>query len=373
MASDFYGLLGVDRTASDDELKRAYRRRARELHPDANGGDQAAEARFKEVTEAYETLRDPEARRRYDTFGTTGARQGAPSAEDLFGGGGGLGDLFGAFFAGNGGFGGQSQGARRRGSDVEVVLELAFEEAVFGVRQQITVRGPLSCATCAGSGSRPGTTPVSCPDCQGSGQIRHVRQSILGQMVTSAPCARCRGLGEVVSSACSDCQGEGRRTEERTITVEVPAGVDDGATLRISGAGGAALRGGVAGDLYVHLRVAPHARFERAGSDLLTTAPISFSQAALGTSLDLETLEGVEQIKVPPGTQTETVLRLRHRGVPHLKGRGRGDLHVRFVVETPTKLAKDEEALLRQLAELRGETVDAPEGGLLHRIRSTLS
>jgi molecular chaperone DnaJ len=368
MTTDYYDLLGVGRDASDDEIKRAYRKLARALHPDANGGDPDSEARFKEVTLAYETLRDPERRRRYDTFGPEGMRGTGAGSGDMFGGG--LGDLFDAFF------GGASAGGRqagpRRGEDVEIVLDLRFEEAVFGVERSVTWRGLVICATCSGSGARPGTTPTTCPDCRGSGQARRVRQSILGQVVTTVPCPRCHGYGEVVTSPCPDCRGEGRRQQDRSQTVQIPPGVDEGTTLRVSGAGSAPPRGGVPGDLYVHLRVARHERFVRSGSDLVTQLHVAFTQAALGASLDIETLDGTETIELAAGTQTGRVVKIRGRGVPHVRGRGRGDLHVEIVVDTPTSLDKEQERLVRELARARGEEVASGEGGLFSRIRSSL-
>jgi len=372
MATDYYELLGVARDASDEELKRAYRRLARELHPDASGGDPASEAQFKEVTLAYETLRDPERRRQYDMFGPDGARgagrTGAPG--DIFGAG--LGDLFDAFFGGSPfGGGAQQQAAPHRGEDVELTLDLRFEEAVFGVGRSTSLRGPVTCEACSGSGAAPGTSATRCPDCSGTGQLRRVRQSILGQVVTSSPCHRCRGLGTTVESPCPQCRGEGRRVEERAVTVEVPPGVDDGTTLRITGAGSAPIRGGIPGDLYVHLRVAPHERFQRSGSDLLADVHVASTQAALGAELSLATLDGDETIAVPAGTQSGKVVRIRGRGVPHVRGRGRGDLHVRIVVDTPTDLSKEQERLLREFARLRGEELANEDGGFLSRIRSS--
>lgn len=377
MAESYYELLGVRPDATDDELKRAYRRLARELHPDANGGDAAAEARFKEVTVAYETLRDPERRRRYDLFGPDGSRHGAGAGPgDAFVGG--LGDLFDAFFGGGAspfGGGAPRRSGPRRGEDAEAILDLRFEEAVFGAERTIDLRQPVACTTCAGSGAAAGTSPSSCPDCDGTGQVRRVRQSILGQVVTTTPCARCRGIGEIVTSPCPDCRGDGRRVEDRSVRVDVPAGVDDGTTLRITGAGPAPFRGGVPGDLYVHLRVAPDARFERSGADLVTVLHVAMTQAALGADIDLELLDGdSETITVPAGTQTGKVVRLRNRGVPHVRGRGRGDLLVQLVVDTPEQLSKEEEQLVRSLAELRGEKVATGDGGggLFHRLRSSL-
>ena len=368
MATDFYELLGVRRDVSEEELKRAYRQLARELHPDANGGDPVAEARFKEVTVAYETLRDPERRRRYDMFGPDGARQSGATG-DVFGGG--LGDLFDAFFGGNGS-GQQQRSAPRGGEDLEVAVELAFEEAVFGAERPVSFRGLVTCVTCAGSGAQPGTSPITCLECAGLGQVRRVRQSILGQVVTTTACPRCRGLGEIVESPCADCRGEGRRVEERSVIVDVPPGVDEATTLRVPGAGAPALRGGPPGDLYVHLRVRPHERFERSGTDLITTLHLAMTQAILGAELEIETLDGTEPLSIPAGTTSGKVMRLKGRGVPHVRGRGRGDLHVQLAIDTPTSLTKEQEQLLRDFARLRNEAVNAPDEGLFSRIRSSL-
>jgi molecular chaperone DnaJ len=373
VATDYYEQLGVSRNANDEELKRAYRQLARELHPDANGGNAAAEERFKQVTIAYETLRDPQRRQRYDLFGPDAVRGsgagGGASAQDPFGFGVNLGDIFGTFFGGQAG--GTARPGTRRGSDAEVILDLSLFEAAFGCEKEITVTLPVPCDSCEGTGARPGTTPTSCPECRGSGQVQRVRQSFLGQMVTSSPCQRCHGLGEVIASPCTDCRGEGRRTTARPLTVEVPSGVDDGATLRVSGSGPAAVRGGIPGDLYVHLRVAREPNIERSGTDLLTSARVSFAQAALGTTVEVASLEGPLELHVPAGAQSGAVLRIAGQGVPRLRSRHRGELLVTIVVETPTKLSKEEEALLHQLAELRGETVGPPEGGFMSRLRSS--
>jgi len=367
VARDFYEILGVPRNASEEEIKRAYRRLARELHPDTSGNAES-EARFKEVTLAYETLRDPERRRRYDMFGPEGERVGPQGPGDIFTTG--FGDLFNAFFSG-GGFGATTVNRTRRGEDVEVTLDLPFEGAVFGAERPITFRGIVPCPACSGSGARPGTTPITCTQCGGSGQQRRVRQSILGQVVSATPCTRCRGLGEVIESRCTDCRGDGRRVDNRTITVDVPSGVDNGTTLRISGAGAPALRGGVPGDLYVHVRVAPHPRFERSGTDLVTSEHVSMAQAALGAEIDVETLDGTETIAIPPGTQTGRIVRLKGRGVPEVRGRNRGDLHIQIVVDTPAGLTKDQERLLREFAAQRGEELASEEPGIISRIRSS--
>lgn len=373
--ADYYELLGVDRSASAEEIKKAYRRRARELHPDANPDDPEAEDRFKELATAYQVLSDDQQRARYDRFGEAGVGgAGGGSAEDLFGSG--LGDIFDAFFGGGSGFGG---GGRRgptgppRGQDMEVVIDLDFEQAVFGAEIPVTLKLPQQCGDCGGSGAGEGTKPVSCADCNGTGQVRRVRQSVLGQMVTTAPCARCGGLGEVIATPCSTCRGDGRVTADKTYQVEVPAGVDSGATLRLTQRGAAGPRGGTPGDLYVHIRVAPHARYERDGVDLVTRVPVSIAQAALGTRLDLPTLDGDEELSIPAGTQPGHEFVLKQRGVPRLQGRGRGDLRVVVDVVVPTTLTEEESDLLRRFAEGRSEEVGSSGGGLFSRIRSAFS
>lgn len=372
---DFYELLGVTRNASQDEIKKAYLRLARELHPDANREDPTAEERFKQVNLAYETLRDPERRRQYDMFGPAGVRGGGGAGDPFAGspfGAGGFGDLFDAFFGGGMSGGAGSARARsgpRKGEDAEATIAIDFADAVFGLHHELTVRLPQTCETCLGSGARPGTTPVSCSQCGGTGELRRVRQSFLGQMVTASPCPRCGGTGEEITSPCTDCRGEGRRREERTFVVDVPAGVDDGSTLRLPGRGAGGLRGGPPGDLYVHLRVRPHPVMARRGVDLMAVVHVAMTQAALGVTVPFETLDGTEELVIPSGTQSGREIRLRSQGVPVLQGRGRGDLIVTVVVDTPDDLSKEEDELLRRLAELRGEPVAPPDHGLMSKLR----
>jgi molecular chaperone DnaJ len=373
--ADYYDLLGVPRTASADEIKKAYRKKARELHPDANPGDAAAEEQFKAVAKAYETLSDADARARYDRYGEQGAAGGGQGGfGDVFGGGAGLGDLFDAFFGGGGGgFGGRGgPSGPPRGQDLEVVADVSFEQAVFGATVPVSLRTAIRCDDCGGSGAAEGTKPVTCAECNGRGQVQRVRQSLLGQMVTTSACPRCGGLGQVIASPCPTCKGEGRNITEKTYQVDIPAGVDTGSTLRLTGRGAAGPRGGGAGDLYVHIRVAGHDRFQRDGDDLVTVLPVSIAQAALGTKFVLATLDGDEEIVVPAGTQPGREFVLRQRGVPRLQGRGRGDLRVQVKVEVPTKLTDQEAELLRKFAEGRGEQVSI-EHGLLSRIKSAFS
>ncbi len=366
MATDYYELLEVERTASPEEIKRAYRVAARRYHPDANPDDPEAEARFKEVATAYETLSDPDKRRHYDRFGADGPQMGDP-----FGGGmGGFGDLFEAFFGGGGG--GVRTGPTA-GPDLEATTEVSFEQAVFGTEHEVSVRTAIACDTCEATGAAPGSSAESCQQCGGSGQVRQVRQSILGQMVTAAPCPSCRGAGVVIPEPCPACSGDGRIVTDKTYTVDIPAGVDSGSTLRLSGFGAVGPRGGPAGDLYVHIRVRPHERFVREGDDLHHELHLPVTQAALGAALTFETLDGTEDLVIPRGTQTGKVFRLKGRGVPHVRGRGRGDVLVHIVVDTPTDLDADVEEALRRIAELRGDDVAPADRGFFSRIKSAFS
>ena len=369
---DYYELLGVRRDATQDDLKRAYRQRARELHPDTNPDDPEGEAKFKEITRAYEVLSDPERRRRYDMFGDDGTSAAAGADPFNFTGGfGNLGDIFDAFFGGGGGSGfGASRGGPPRGQDLEVVVDVEFETAVFGGEHPVTVRTAVACETCQATGAAAGSSPKTCAQCGGTGQVRRVRQSILGQMVTAGACNQCGGMGQVIERPCTDCRGEGRVIVEKTYTVDVPAGVDTGSTLRLSGRGAAGVRGGGYGDLYVHVRVGTHARFERQGDNLVHELHIPITQASLGAQLSFETLDGVEDLVLPRGTQTGRVFRLKGRGVPHVDGRGRGDLLVQVVVDTPKDLSREEEELLRQLASARGDDVAPVDAGFFSRIKS---
>ena len=371
MSTDFYELLGVARTASADDIKRAYRKLARELHPDRNPGNKEAEEKFKEVSRAYEVLSNDESRARYDRFGEAGMSGGGG---DPFGGG--FGDIIDAFFGGGSPFGGRTgSSGPPRGQDLEVIVDVSFVDAVFGSQQEVRVRTAVACDECSATGAAAGTSPTTCGECRGAGQVRRVRQSVLGQMVTTSACPRCNGAGETIASPCSACRGEGRIVKEISLTVEIPAGVDTGQTLRLTGRGAVGPRGGGAGDLYVHLRVAAHESWRREEDDLVTDVPISIAQAALGTELDLQTLDGVEHLVVPAGVQHGHEFVLRGRGVPRLgqggRARGRGNLRARVVVEVPTKLSGAERDVLRRFAELRGEQVN--DDGIVSKIKSAFS
>ena len=372
MATDYYELLGVDRGASADDLKRAYRKLARQYHPDANPDDQEAEAKFKEISEAYAVLSDESARARYDQFGHEGLRGGGMGGDPFnFD----LNDIFENFFGGNP-FGG---GRTRRpagpppGEDQEIVLDLTFEEAIFGVDRKVELQTAVGCEQCSGTGAAEGTSARRCTGCEGSGQIQQMRQSLLGQMVTTTHCPRCGGLGEEIPNPCPQCRGEGRYRDSLSYEVRVPAGVDTGSTLRLTGRGAAGPRGGATGDLYVHLRVAASERFTRDGDTLYAELRITMLQAALGARIDFETLDQTVELAIPPGTHPGEIFRLRDHGVPRLegRGRGRGDMLVSINVEIPIKLSKQDDELLRQIAQQRDENVADPgDKTVLGKIRS---
>jgi molecular chaperone DnaJ len=361
VASDLYEVLGCSRDASPDDLKRAYRQLARELHPDANPGNPSLEARFKEVSQAYEILSDPERRANYDRFGVDGPPGGF--------GGGSVQDIFDLFFGAMGGQQGRSRGPQV-GPDAEVVVDLTLVDAAFGVTRDIAVTLPVRCEACTGSGAAPGTTASRCPDCSGTGQLQRVRNSFLGQMVTTTACQRCRGTGDIVATPCEVCRGDGRQNAERTLNVEIPAGIENGSTMRLMDRGPAGPRGGPNGTLYVHLRVASDPRFERVGNDLHHEAHIAFTQAALGATIEVPTLRATATIDVAPGSQPGAVVTLRHEGVHQLHGRGRGDLFIHLAVDVPTDLDDEGDDLLRQLAAHFGDAVSEPHHGLFSRRRS---
>ena len=361
--ADHYEVLGVARSATPEEIKKAYRRLARENHPDANPNDAGAEERFKEITHAYEVLSDPQKRSNYDTFGD--ARPGAGAGFGDFGDFGGISDLFASFFGG-----GVSGGGRRgpmRGADVLAEVRITLEEADTGVERDVEIVTLGECPDCEGSGAAPGTFPTQCTDCGGTGELRQVRRTMLGNVMTATACVRCGGTGQEVKERCPRCSGQGRIQIEDTLTVQVPPGVDDGAQLRVTGRGQAGVRGGRSGDLYVAIAVEEHEVFRRAGEDLACEVRVPMTIAALGGVVQIPTLQGSEDIEVEPGTQSGEVVRLKGRGMARLRGRGRGELVGLLRVETPEDLDSEQVELLQRFAKLRGE--ETSEHGLFDRIK----
>jgi molecular chaperone DnaJ len=362
MAEDHYSTLGVSRNASTEDIKRAYRQLARQYHPDANRDPGAAD-RFKSVTRAYEVLSDPEKRRRYDMFGDD--RVGAAGFSDF----GGISDLFSAFFGGMG-----SPRARRgptRGSDVLAEVDLTLEEAAVGIEREVDVETFGECPECEGSGAAPGTFPTRCAECGGTGEVREMRRTIFGNVVTASTCPRCGGVGEEIVEPCKRCRGRGRVKVTDTLTVRIPPGIDDGAHLRVSGRGEAGVRGGRSGDLYVSVRVEEHPIFRRAGDDLGCEVTVPMTVATLGGTVDVPTLDGPEPMEISPGTQSGEVVRLKGRGMPRLDGAGRGELVGLLKVETPTQLSDEEDELVREFARLRRDRVGDKSGSLFETIKGS--
>jgi molecular chaperone DnaJ len=362
MPRDYYEVLGVRREAGDDEIKKAFRGLARELHPDVNRHDPAAEERFKEVAEAYEVLCDRERRAIYDRFGHEGLRSGGfePNFANFN-----ISDIFDAFFAGGdlgSVFGGRSRTGPAHGADTAVELSVTLAEVATGASKEIEFEAIAACSRCHGNGAEPGTPIETCPRCEGTGQLQSVSQSVFGQLVRTQACDVCGGDGRVARTPCERCNGSGHEREARTLTVDIPSGIEDGQRVRLSGRGHAGVRGGPPGDLYLLVHVEPDPRFERHGADLVTRLEMPFTEAALGARLAVPTLDGEEQVEVSPGTQPATILRLRGRGLPTLRGRGRGDLHVVVDVLVPSRLTDEQRELLRRFAEsANGDTY--PERG----------
>ena len=363
---DYYEVLGVSKTASEDELKKAYRKKAKEYHPDLNPGDKTAEAKFKEVNEAYEILSDPSKRSRYDQFGHAGVDPsfGAGGPGGGFGGFDmgdlDLGDLFGSFFGG--GFGGAQRSnpnAPRKGETLRAAVTISFEEAAFGCEKEIVLTRSETCEECHGSGCAPGTSANTCPDCRGTGSIRIQRGGGAFTFSTSAPCTRCRGTGKIIHQPCKACDGSGLVKKQRKLTVSIPAGIDNGQAVSLRGQGGAGHNGGPAGDLLISVTIRPSDKFTRDNTAVYYEQTVSFAQAALGAKLVIPTIDGNVEYNLPRGTQPGTVFRLRGKGIPSVNGRGRGDQFVTVRVSVPTSLNPEQERALRAFSQTMGE--DAPE------------
>jgi len=360
---DYYEVLGVDRSADEGAIKSAYRKLAHQYHPDKNS-DHGAEEQFKEASEAYEVLSDPDRRARYDRYGHANGAQfqdfgfggaSASSINDIFG------DIFGEMFGG-----GRRARPRTRGADLRYHLEIAFEDAAFGTVSRITIPRPKPCVTCKGSGAKPGTGPRTCPTCGGSGELRLTQ----GFFSIARTCHHCQGQGRVIAEKCPDCGGAGATREEATVEVKVPPGVDTGTRLKLAGEGEPApVPGGVPGDLYVVVQVREHPVFTREDTEILCELPISFTQAALGATIDVPTLDGPAKLKIPAGTQSGKMFRLKGKGVPALSGGGRGDEHVRVLIETPTHLTKEQRDLLERFAASAGEETHPRAKGFWEKVR----
>ena len=360
---DYYEVLGVSKGASDDEIKKAYKKQARKYHPDLNPDNKEAEEKFKEVNEAYEVLSDSTKKARYDQYGHAGVDPNFGAGG--FGGGfdgnfdfGELGDIFGSFFGGGFGGGGRrsNPNAPQRGESIRLSLAITFEEAAFGCEKDVTVERMEQCGTCHGNGCAPGTTPEVCPDCHGSGQVQVRRQTPMGVFATTSPCGRCGGKGKIIHQPCTDCKGSGSVRKRKTIKASIPAGIDNGQTISIRGQGHAGKNGGPAGDLLITITVKPHELFRREGTSILCDAPITFAQAVLGAELEIPTIDGKVKYDLPEGTQTGTTFRLKGKGIPSINGRGRGDQYVTVYIETPKNLNKEQKEALKKFAEAVGDT-----------------
>lgn len=369
---DYYEVLGVDKNATDDEIKKAFRKLARKYHPDVNKDDKNAAEKFKEIGEAYEVLRDPDKRARYDQFGHAGFGQEGFDAGDFdFGnfsgfGGGIFDDIFDMF---GGGFGQTRRRGPVRGADLRYDMEITLEEAAFGVEKDIEIFRMEECTKCHGTGAKSGTKPKTCPTCQGSGQVRKVQNLGPMQFTNVTTCGNCGGSGKIVEQPCEKCHGSGQSKVSRKINVKIPAGVDTGSRLRMSGEGEAGELGGPPGDLYIIIRVKPHKLFIRQGDDLIYEAPISFVQATLGDEIEIPTLEEKVKLKIPEGTQPGARFRLKSKGIQHLKGYGKGDLHVRVKVVIPKNLNDKQRELLSKFAELSGENIKSTSKGFLGKMK----
>lgn len=368
---DYYEVLGVPKNASEADIKKAFRTLARKYHPDANKEDPNAAEKFKEINEASQVLTDPDRRAKYDQFGHAAEQMGGNPFEGAggFENTGGFGDIFEAFF---GGGGRQRQRGPQRGADLQYELELPLTEAAFGVTREIKIPRTETCETCHGSGAKQGTQPVTCSRCRGTGQIQMTQNTVFGRFVNVTTCDRCRGDGKIIEQPCAICRGRGLVQKMHRVELNVPGGVETGSRMRMSGFGETGERGGPPGDLYVVMRVKPDPRFARENDDLISETIVSSVQAALGTEIEVPTLDGPELVKVPEGTQNGDSIRLKGKGVKHLRGTGRGDQHVVVKVATPTKLSAREKELLREIAEIRGEKVNTPDKGFLGKVKDAL-
>ncbi len=373
---DYYEVLGVSKSASDDEIKKAYRKLARKYHPDVNrDNSKEAEEKFKEASEAYEVLSNTEKKAQYDQFGHAAfnGAQGGAGFEGGFGGfggggaAGGFGDIFDMFFGGQG-FGGRSNGPEK-GADLRYDMEITFEQAAFGVEKEIEIPRTEDCPACHGTGAAPGTHVETCPDCKGTGQIQFTQNTPFGRMVNVRACERCHGEGKIIKTPCKECHGQGTVKARKKIKIKIPAGVDNGSRLRVAHEGEVGSRGGPHGDLYVYIFVKPHKLFSREGNDVICEVPISFVQAILGDEIEVPTLEGKVKFRIEEGTQSGTIFRLRNKGIPHLRGNTRGDQHVKVKVVTPKNLTEKQREILKEFARISGEDINPEQKGFFKKMK----
>lgn len=370
MAKDYYAILGLDKNANEEEIKKAFRKLALQYHPDRNPGDKAAEEKFKEMNEAYQVLSDSDKRTQYDQFGTADFNgQGGfdfGGFQDL----GGFGDIFETIFGGGfGGFSNSRSNGPQRGADLQYTLNLTFEEAAFGVAKEIEISRNEECKKCNGTGAKPGTRPIPCDKCGGAGQIKIQRRTGFGNFVTVTTCDKCGGKGDIIKETCIECHGSGKVRRRRKITIKVPAGVDTGNTIPLRGEGEPGAKGGDHGDLYININVLSHKLFKRDGIDVICEIPISFQQATLGAEIDVPTIDGLMKYAIPEGTQGGTIFKIKGKGIPRIRGYGRGDEIIRVIVEVPKKLNEKQKEMLRQFAEICGEDVNEQKKSFINKVR----
>ena len=375
---DYYEVLGVSKTATQDELKKAYRKLARKYHPDLNKDNAEAAEKFKECNEAYSVLSDEQKRAQYDQFGHAAFENGGMGGGGGFGGAGGFGgfggsgmeDIFDMFFGGQGGRGGgSSKAGPQRGADLRFDLEISFEEAAFGLEKEINLYRDEVCDHCHGEGAEPGSKVETCPECNGSGYVRFTQNTMFGQMVNERPCSRCKGEGKIISEPCKECRGKGTVKRNKKLKVKIPAGVDNGSRLRVSNEGEAGAKGGPSGDLYVYLYVKPHKFFERDGTTVLCEVPINIVQATLGADIKVPTLDGQVTMKIPEGTQPGKVMRIKGKGLPSLRNSSRGDQLVRIKVVVPTKLSDKQKDALRKFADISKDNINPEEKSFMDKVK----
>jgi len=367
---DYYEVLGIDKGANEKEIKNAFRKMAKKYHPDLNPGDEESERKMKEVNEAYEVLGDSDKRSRYDRFGHDGVNgQGAGGFGGFGQGAGGFGDIFEDIFDM---FGGGSSGGRRsgprKGADLKYRVNIKFEEAAFGVEKEIKINRTENCSVCNGTGAKPGSKKTTCSKCHGTGEVKYAQNTPFGQIVNTRTCDKCHGKGQIIAEPCTHCNGTGKERKIKKINIKIPAGIDTGSAIPLRGEGEPGEKGAPAGDLYVYINVLPHEFFERQGNDVICEMPITFVQATLGASIEVPTLDGKVRYDVPEGTQTGTVFRLKNKGIPDVRGYGKGDQYVKIKVHVPEKLNDKQKQLLRDFAKEAGETVEEQKKGFFDKI-----